>query len=146
MWITVILALIFLALGRQFASYAIATAGHRPFHTQAFWDSGPKAGEEVDYHELAGLAYWSDSAMLFFGIALLVSGASLAVATLRWHGRRLFGWLAMIVIIAAAVYNGFVAVKLVAADITPLLSLLCIGLGGYEIYLQYRAIKPLTGG
>ena len=144
MWITLILALLFLALGRQFASYAIATAGHQTYHTGVTWQEGANAGQEVPYPQLDasfGLPYWSDSGLLFFGLALLVSAASLVVATLHLRGRKLFGWIALVVVVASVLYNLFVSVKLVAANITPLLSLVCVGLGGYEAYLQYRAIR-----
>ena len=144
MWITVILALLFLALGRDFAKYSFSLATHQPYHTATTWQEGPRAGQEVPYPELDasfGLPFWSDSGQFFFGVAMLISAGALAIAALQWKARRAIGWLAMVVILGAMLYNGLVAAKLVGANITPLLSLLCIGLGGYEVYIQYRAVQ-----
>jgi hypothetical protein len=144
MWITVILALLFLALGRDFAKYAIAVTTHQTYHTGATWQEGPNAGQEVPYTQLDasfGLPVWSDSGMFFFGTAMLVSAGALAVSALRWRASRAIGWFALAALVGAIFYNCLVAAKLMGANITPLLSLVCIGLGGYEVYLQYRAIK-----
>ena len=80
MWITVILALVFLALGRDFAKYTISLASHQPYHTGATWQEGSNAGQEVPYPQLDasfGLPFWSDSGMFFFGAAMLISAAAL---------------------------------------------------------------------
>src|SRR5439155_8780801 len=65
-WISLIIGLIFVMLGFNFAKYSFALLTGRQYHTHVDWQSGPKAGNEVAYAELEGDAIWNDSALFVF--------------------------------------------------------------------------------
>ena len=144
-WITIIVGLLFLALGRSFARYEVATMTHHPYHTGTLWQEGPLSGTEVPYPQLDasfGLPYYSDSGFFLFGAALILAALAQLLSFTRLPGKILVAWAALICVAAATAYNLFVCAKLIGADITPILSLLCVAFGGYEVYLAWRLVKP----
>src|SRR5690349_10232233 len=53
-WLSAILGIVFMLMGRSFASFLIAKVTGQPYHTNATWTAGPNAGQEVAYYELQG--------------------------------------------------------------------------------------------
>ena len=144
-WITIIVGLLFLALGRGFARYEVARIKHQPYHTGILWQEGPLSGTEVPYPQLDasfGLPYYSDSGLFVFGVALILGALAQLLWLTRLPGKMLVAWIALLAVAAATIYNLFVCAKLFGADITPILSLLCVALGGYEVYVAWRLITP----
>src|SRR5437762_13437465 len=87
-WISLIIGLIFIMMGFNFARYVFATASGKTYHTNIQWTDGPKAGTEVAYPELSGDVIWNDSALFLFGVALLLEAVVLFVAGTRLMVKR----------------------------------------------------------
>src|SRR5438552_17397003 len=79
-WVSLIIGIIFLMLGFNFAHYAITTMTGRTYHTHIDWTDGPKAGSEVTYPELAGDGMWNDSALFFSGVGLIPEAVVVLIA------------------------------------------------------------------
>ena len=81
-WIVAILALIFLLIGRNFASYELSHVTGHPYHTNVTWnDDAHPPNTEVPYPELEGFTYFTDSGMFFFGVVLLGYGMRMRINT-----------------------------------------------------------------
>jgi len=146
-WFAVIVGLILMALGRTYAQYELGRLSHHPYHTGQVWQQGPLEGQEVQYPELDasyGLPYYSDSGLFLFGLSLVIAAAARLLSVTRLSIRGALAWLALLLVLAATLYNIFVSAKLFGADITPVLSLLCVAFGGYEVFLQYRSLRPMA--
>src|SRR5437667_12547487 len=61
LWISIILGLLCMAIGRNFASYVIAKISGRGYHTGVNWVAGPQAGSEVGYWDLQGYTAFHDA-------------------------------------------------------------------------------------
>src|SRR5690348_125265 len=70
-WLSIILGLIFILIGKNFAVYSFAKLTGQTYHTNVNWTAGPNAGQEVAYPDLMGFVMLNDSAMLLFGLTLL---------------------------------------------------------------------------
>ncbi len=140
-WFSVIVGLIFIALGWTFGRYLAATLTHQTFHTHVNWTDGPLDGTEVAYWELQGGTAYSDSAIFLFGVALILDGVCLAVSA-RPSGPRL-GWvrISIAVMLLAVLYNAFVCVKLLNLGPIPILSLLAVVFGGYAVFYQWAILN-----
>ena len=82
-WVSAIIGLIFLLLGRRFAIYLLSILSGKAFHTGINWISGAKAGQEVGYRELEGFVFYNESAMFVFG---LITAGFTAIAFLALFG------------------------------------------------------------
>jgi hypothetical protein len=142
-WFAVIVGLILMALGRTYAQYELGRLTRHPYHTHVNWTEWPMDGQEVGYPDLEGLDYYSDSGLFLFGLSLVIAAAAHLMSVTRLRIRRPFAWLAMLLVLAATIYNIFVSAKLFGIGITPVLSLLCVAFGGFEVFLQYRSLRPL---
>src|SRR5688572_2022973 len=71
-WISVILGIVFIFMGFNFARYVAATMTGKPFHTGVDWTAGEKAGTEVAYFELQGGTAFTESGIFLFGLALIL--------------------------------------------------------------------------
>jgi hypothetical protein len=143
-WFAVIIGLIFMAIGNAFAQYEIGKLTHHPYHTKVFWQEGPNEGAEVLYPDLMGEQYYSDSGLFFFGLSLIIVAFAQVLSMTRLPMRGLIGWGALGIAILATGYNIFVSAKLFSIGIIPVLSLLCVALGGYEVFLQFRVVGPVA--
>ncbi len=144
-WISVILGLVFIFMGSNFARYAGATLAGKPFHTNVNWMAGEKEGQEVAYFELGGGTAYTDSGLFLFGLALVLEALALLVAQTRIPGKRAFVGFALFVTLAATAYNLFVMVKLFGLGITPLTSLIAVAIGGYMATYQWRLLNRISG-
>ena len=143
-WIVAILALIFLLIGRNFASYEISRVTGHPYHTGFTWnDDSHPPNTEVPYPELDGFVYLTDASMFFFGIVLLGYAIGQAYVTMNLRGAAAVSLLTFFVVVAGTLYNLYVVVKLLSADVRPLMSLLAFGLGAYLAFHQLSTFKAI---
>lgn len=139
-WFGAIVGLLFVLLTRQFGVYLFDRATGRPYHTDILWMQGPNEGREVPYTELEGGTFYSDSAVFLFGAALLIEAGCLLVT--RFIGAlRPVVWLILLITLAAVAWNVVASVILLRDGITPVLSVLCIAIGGYMLYVQWNLLS-----
>lgn len=143
-WISVILGLIFMFMGWNFARYAIATMTGQTFHTNATWNAGPKAGQEVEYFELEGGTAYTQAGIFLFGLALLLEAAAMLIAYTGAPFKRALVAFALLVTLLATVFNVFVAIKMFAIGIFPLMSALAVAFGGYMAVYEWRMLQVLN--
>ena len=143
-WIVAILALIFLLIGRNFASYEISRVTGHPYHTNVTWtDDAHPPNTEVPYPQLEGFVYLTDSGVFFFGIVLLAYGIGQAYVTMNLPGAAAASLLTFFIALAGTLYNLFVSVKLFSAGVLPLMSILAFGLGAYLAFHQLSTFKAI---
>ena len=140
-WLSAIIGLIFLLLGRRFAIYLFSVVSGKAFHTGVNWISGAKAGQEVGYRELEGFVFFNESAMFAFGLALIFEAIVLAVLNLNIPGKRPLIFVALLIAGLATVYNLIVALMLFTTGALPLFSLLAVAFGGYIVVLEWRMLQ-----
>ena len=145
-WLSAVVGVVFLLVGRRFAAYALSLLAHAPFHTNVNWLSGPKAGQEVAYRELEGFVFYNESAMFLFGLALLLEALMLAVIHARLAFSRPVIALALLIAIIATGYNLVVALMLFSTGVLPLFSLLAIAFGGYIVMHEWRLLQSHAAG
>jgi hypothetical protein len=139
-WVAVIVGLILMLIGGNFARYEVGKWTHHPYHTNFNWTEGPKEGQEVDYPELDGLQMYSDSGLFLFGLALMVVAILQLTLVFRPTLARPATVFSLALVVAAVAYNLFVSFKLYSIQILPILSLLCVAFGGFEAFMLYRLI------
>ncbi len=143
-WIVAILAIIFLLLGRNFASYELSHLTGHPYHTNVTWtDDAHPPNTEVPYPQLEGFVYLTDSGVFFFGIVLLAYGIGQAYVTMNLSGAAAVSLLTFFIALAGTLYNLGVSVKLFSAGVLPLMSILAFGLGAYLAFHQLSTFKAL---
>ena len=143
-WLSVIIGLVLMLLGRSFGLWLFATATGGAYHTNVNWTDGERAGQEVRYWELDGFTALNDSAIFLFGLAMVLEGAVLALVASRFQHKAPVVRVALAITIAATGYNLFVAAKLLTANTLPLLSLLAVGFGGYIAVFEWRLLQQLS--
>ena len=143
-WISVILGIVFMFIGWNFARYAATTLTGGTYHTHVNWTAGEKAGQEVAYYELQGGTAHTDSAMFLFGLALVLEAVAMLIAHTGVPGKRAFVGFALFVTLLATAYNLFVMVKLFGMGITPLMSVIAVAIGGYMATYQWRLFKQVS--
>ena len=139
-WFNLVVGIIFMLLGRGFGGYAIAKITHQPHHTGQEWREGPKAGQEVDYPELEGNVFASESAMFLFGLAVALDAGLRVVIDRGTSWSRPLAYLAFGIIVAATVYNLYVVGVLLKRNTMPFISLMAVAFGGYIAIYQWRLI------
>lgn len=140
-WISAVLGLLFMLLGKSFGGWLLARATGATHHTGIDWQPGtPLAGQEVAYWDLMGYPALTDSAIFLFGLAMLLEAVALATVYSRFRAKRAVLVLAMLIALAATIHNLVVAVKLLEAGITPLLSLFAVAFGGYILMCEWRLL------
>jgi len=143
-WLSAIIGLIFVLLGRRFARYLMATINGKDFPTGANWIAGPKQGQPVSYAELQGYVMYNEAAMFLFGLALLFEAAMLTVIHSRMGFKRPMIMLAMLVAFAATVLNLIVSLMLFSTGTLPLFSLLAVAFGGYILVHEWNLLQEFT--
>lgn len=140
-WISSIVGIVLLLLGRSFAAWAFTTLTGGTYQTGLNWVTGPLAGQPVRYWELAGGIAWTDSGIFLLGLALILEAIVILAATSARRNPVALILFALVLTIAATVYNGVVAGILLTMDILPLLSILAFGFGGYIAAYEFRLLK-----
>ncbi len=140
-WLSTILGIVFLYLGRTFGHFLLARLTGQPFHTNVFWNSGDNAGSEVAYSDLQGFTALSDAGIFLFGV-LLISEAIVFIVLAR-AARPAIGLLIASLAVTALItlFNLFVVVKLFGAGILPIISLLAFAFGGYIAATQWSMLR-----
>jgi hypothetical protein len=126
---------------RPFGGYLISLVTRLPFHTNVTWTEGPNAGQEVAYTQLEGGTFFSDSSVFLFGLALALAALGQVLQLTRIPGRRGVAWVALTCLFVVTIYNVFAVVMMLQAGTTPLLSLLCVGIGGYVVYYEWQMMQ-----
>ncbi|MDQ3440293.1 MAG: hypothetical protein M3478_08075 [Planctomycetota bacterium] len=143
-WISVILGIVFMFMGFNFARYAAAKLTGETYHTNVNWTVGEKAGHEVAYYELQGGTAHTESGLFLFGLALVLEALGLLIAHTGAPGKRFFVGFALFVTLLATGYNLFVVAKLFGMGITPLMSVIAVAIGGYMATYQLRLWKQVS--
>jgi hypothetical protein len=130
-WLAAIIGLVFLLIGKNFAAYLLAKMSGQVYHTNVIWQTGPQAGQEVAYPDLQGFVMLTDASMFLLGLALLFEAAVMAVVGTRFRYQHALVTVALAVALAATLFNLWVVVRLFAAGLMPLMSLLAAAFGGY---------------
>jgi hypothetical protein len=151
-WLSAILGIVFMLMGWNFARFVIAKATGQPFNTNATWTSGPKAGQPVEYFELAGYTAYTDTAIFLFGLACVLEAIALAFAARNTGTSRMIVTTALALTVGMVIFNLIVAFLLFSSGIMPLASILAIAFGGwmamfeYQLLRQMLATAPATAG
>ena len=140
-WLSAIIGIVLMLLKHSFAAWAVAALTGSAYHTNVNWTAGPNAGQEVAYWDLEGFTALEDAAVFLFGFALVLEAAVLAVVHSRVRSKRPLLLLAITITLVATALNLVVAGKLVGAGVTPLLSLLALGFGGYIAAYEWRLYR-----
>jgi len=140
-WFGAIIGLVLMLVTRSFGTYLVCLLTRQPFHTGYTWGPGPNEGQEVPYTQLEGGTFYSDSATFLFGAAMMIGAAAQAVLASRFRGKRGVAWFSLACTAAATGYNVVAVIILLREGITPLLSLLCVAIGGYIAFYEWNAIK-----
>jgi hypothetical protein len=140
-WVAAIVGIIVMLMGMSFAKWSIARLTGNPHHTNVTWQVGEKAGQEVDYWELEGHVAFQDAAIFLFGLAMVLEAIVLVVIHSRVRPKLPLLALALFITFVATVMNLLVSIKLFSAGLLPLLSLLCVGFGGYIIAYEWRLFQ-----
>lgn len=145
-WVSVVIGVIFVALGLGFAKWGVAKVAGRPFDTGVNWvTEDARNGSPVPYFQLLGHTAWQEAGEFFFGLTLLVEAATKAAVVLR-PGRGTRGLL-----MAAFALTGFTlllnlaAAGLILVDgLIPVLSLLAVAFGGWVLSDVWRALAATS--
>lgn len=149
-WISIIIGLLFLFLGWDYARYTGSRIFHTPYHTGIVWNEGPKANQEVAVSELEpekraafDQQMMTSGALLFFACSLLIDGLVRVLAWARVPGGRAFVAIGLCITLFALCYNLYVCMRLLKAGVTPLLSLICVAFGGYIAFSQWMTFQMM---
>jgi hypothetical protein len=138
-WIGVAVGLLLIAISRHFPAYVFDRLTGRPYHTGITFVSD---GTEVPYPQVEGFAMLSDAAVFSFGVAMVAEALLLLLAVMA-SGivMRAAMILAICLTLAATLFNLFVSIKLLQADVMPQLSGLAVLFGGYMVFEQFRTLR-----
>jgi hypothetical protein len=140
-WLSAILGVVFVLLGRGFARWAFISLTGGTFHTGVDWRVGPLAGQEVAYWDLQGFTAFQDAALFFFGAAMILEAAVLVVVHRPVKLRRPLLWLAITITVLATTLNLLLSLRLLSIGIMPLISLLAVAFGGYIAAYEWKLLK-----
>jgi hypothetical protein len=142
-WISAIIGLVLMLVGRSFASYLAATLTGQPFHTNVLWNVGPKEGQEVGYWELTGYTALSDSAIFLFGLTMVLESVVLAIMNTRFKAKTQLVAVALFFTALVTLYNALAALMMLTVGIPPYSSLLAVAFGGYIALFEWRLLQQL---
>jgi hypothetical protein len=142
-WVSALIGVILILVGRSFGGYLAATLTGQPYHTNVTWMQGPKEGQEVAYWELQGFTALSDSAIFLFGLTMVLEAVVLALVNTRFKAKVSLVTVALFVTVLVTAYNAVVALRLIASGILPITSLLAVAFGGYIAIYEWRLLQQL---
>jgi hypothetical protein len=143
-WLSAILGLVFLLLGRSFGAYLFARMTGQVYHTGIEWTSGPLAGQEVAYPDLQGFTMLNDAAMFLFGLTLLLEAAVIALVGGSFRFQRPLVAAAFGLAVIATAFNLYVVARLMGANVMPIFSLLAVAFGGYIAAYLWKVLRALA--
>ena len=142
-WVSAVIGIALMLMGRSFGGYLLATITNQPYHTNVTWMEGPNEGKEVAYWDLSGRQALSDSAIWLFGLAMVLEAAALGLINTRMRGKGGLLTVALAITVLATVYNIAVSVRLLADGTLPIMSLLAVAFGGYIALFEWRLLQTL---
>jgi len=142
-WLSAILGLVFVMLGRNFATYLVSRMVGSVYHTGVSWTAGPLEGQEVAYPDLQGFVMLNDAAMFLFGLTLLVEAAVIAVVGTSFKFQRPLVAFALALAVAATAFNLYVTIRLFGANVMPIFSLLAVAFGGYIAFYLRTVLRQM---
>jgi hypothetical protein len=141
LWISVIVALLLIGMSRHFPAYVFDQLTGRTFHTGVIFTSD---NSEVPYPQVEGFAMLTDAAVFAFGAALLCDPILRILAAMTTGmARRGLMAISLCLMVSAVALNAFVAIKLLGANIMPLISGLAVAFGGYVAFEQWQTLRSL---
>ena len=140
-WLSLIIGLVVMMMGWGFAKWATATLLGQPYDTGVTWQTGTRAGQSVAYWDLMGHQALSESALFLFGLACVLEAAAMAASYARPRLRTATVSVALLVTLLATIYNMVACVVLFKDGITPILSLLVVGFGGYMAFAEWAMLR-----
>ena len=140
-WISLVVGLLLIMFGWNFARFLIAKLTGQTFHTNVNWTSGPLAGQEVSYLELQGYTAYSEAGMFLFGVALVLEAIMLALVRDNNGKSRALVGAALCVTVLATALNIVVCVLLLNSGILPLMSGLAVAFGGYMAIYEWQMLR-----
>jgi hypothetical protein len=147
-WISVIVGLILMFFGMNFARWGIATLSGHTYDTGMTWgapvpgDPNPHAeGSPIGYWEISGSAALQDCAIFLFGFAMILEAVVLWAVHSRVRAKRPLLAFALAITLVATLLNVIVSGKLFMIGVLPFLSLLAIAFGGYIAIYEWRLYK-----
>ena len=138
---SLIIGLVVMLMGWGFAKWATATLLGRHYDTGATWQTGTRAGQSVVYWDLIGHQALSESALFLFGLACVLEAAAMAAGYARPGLRTATVSVALLITLLATGYNMVTCVVLFKDGITPMLSLLAVGFGGYMAFAEWAMLR-----
>lgn len=142
-WISLVVGILLLLIGRNFAVYVSDTLAGRTFHTHVTWQAGPQIGQEVAYWDLSGGTSWTEAGLFVFGLALVIEAIMLMAVFSRFPHKAPLAWAALAVTTLATVLNLYVSVLVLSKGLIPLMSGLAVAFGGYMAAYQWRLARSL---
>ncbi len=140
-WLSLIIGLVVMLLGLDFAKWAMATLLGHTYDTGVTWQTGDRAGQSVAYWDIVQHQAVSDSALFLFGLACVLEAAAMATAHTRPSLRTAAVSVALVVTVLATAYNAVACVVLFKDNVTPLLSLLAVGFGSYMALAELGLLR-----
>lgn len=142
-WLSAVLGAFLIYNGRSFGGWLIATATGRAYETGVLWKTDDRMDQPVEYWDLQGFTALSDSAIFLFGLAMVLEAVVLALVGTRFRQKSALVTVALLVTVAVTAYNLVVGVKLLAAGVMPLMSLLAVAFGGYIAMFEWRLLQRI---
>lgn len=140
-WLSLIIGMVVMLMGLDFAKWGVTTLLGRTYDTGVIWQTGDRAGQTVAYWDIVGHQAVSDSAIFLFGLACVLEAAAMAAAHARPRLRTATISAALLITLLATAYNGVACVVLFKDNVTPLLSLLAVGFGGYMALAEWGMLR-----
>jgi hypothetical protein len=141
-WVSAIIGLVLMLLGRSFAGWAIAAMTGRTYDTGFTWGEGtPLAGQPVAYWDLQGFTALNDSALFLFGLAMVLEALVLALVFTKFRAKVPLILVALGITLLATGYNLLVSARLLTANTIPLMSMLAVAFGGYIAVYEWRLLQ-----
>ena len=141
-WLSLIIGLVVMMMGWGSAKWATATLLGRTYDTGVTWQTGTRAGQSVAYWDLMGHQALSESALFLFGLACVLEAAAMAASYARPRLRTATVSVALLITLLATIYNMVACAVLFKEGITPILSLLAVGFGGYMAFAEWAMLHP----
>lgn len=133
-WITIILGLLFIFFGMNFAKWSVANLAGKPFPTGVEWAAGEKRGQQVEYWELQGHTALAEMGQFILGVSLILEAIILAWVLRRWRGWRIALHLAIGIALLATAINAYATIRVMIFGLPPIVSLVALALSGLGVF------------
>lgn len=142
-WLSFVIGVLLMLMGRSFASFVIAKITGHPYHTGFNWTEGPMIGQEVSYFDLQGFPALTETGLFLFGLALVLEGFAIMLALSRVGGKLAVVGTALVIATAATAFNLYVVIRLLTNNTIPTFALLAVAFGGYMCLFLWKLLRAL---